>query len=184
MYGVKYRDFQASWFETRELLEYSLKSNSAYCFCCRHFSSSNAKHEYAFTHTGYSNWKAALDKDKGFQKHASSSSHLQAFAVWKERQKRSNESCKISTLLNETQIERNRYYIKSVIEIIQFLVINELPLRGSTHGSSKCLQDETDEEPCGLFLKLFQYTVERRKTAGDHKDSSSECYLHVFTVSE
>ena len=161
LYGVKYRDFQASWFETREWLEYSLKSNSAYCFCCRHFSSSNAKHEYAFTHTGYSNWKAALDKDKGFQKHASSSSHLQAFAVWKERQKRSNESCKISTLLNETQIERNRYYIKSVIEIIQFLVINELPLRGSTHGSSKCLQDETDEEPCGLFLKLFQYTLSK-----------------------
>ena len=36
----------------------------------------------------------------------------------------------VSTLVNENQLEKNRYYIKSVLEVIQFLCVNELPVRG------------------------------------------------------
>ena len=48
------------------------------------------------------------------------------------------------------QIERNRFYVRSVVEVIQFLVVNELPLRGSS---------ETGQTSTGLFQHLYEYSV-------------------------
>jgi hypothetical protein len=40
--------------------------------------------------------------------------------------------------------ERNRYYVRSIVEVLQFLIVNEQPMRG-------------DSDLDGLFQKLFHF---------------------------
>lgn len=64
----------------REWLEYSEQADSAFCFPCWKFGGSDS----VFTSTGFSNWKHATDKAKGFYRHANSKEHLAFMAIWKE----------------------------------------------------------------------------------------------------
>ena len=80
-YGAKQRDFQSTWYSGRPWLEFSVALEAAFCYCCRHFSNRMDPH---FTVTGFSNWQHALEKNKGFSKHAASIVHMQAMAAWKE----------------------------------------------------------------------------------------------------
>lgn len=95
--------------------------------------------------------KKALEKDAGFQKHASSLPHIRSMSAWQEQQRRAESGESIAHLLGQTQIEKNRYYVKSIGEAVQFLAVNELSLRGHNH--------EGGEE--GLFIKFFEYTVKK-----------------------
>lgn len=58
-------------------------------------------------------------------------------------------------------VEKNRYYIKSIAEIIQFLVVNELALRGH-------FNIENYEER-GLFKNLFEYTLRKDKYLSEYQ---------------
>ena len=61
----------------------------------------------------------------------------------------------IANLLGPTQIEKkNRYYIKSIGEVVKMLAVNELPLRGSLESP----HDDQDVS-AGLLLKLVEYTL-------------------------
>ena len=60
----------------------------------------------------------------------------------------------IANLLGPTQIEKNRYYIKSIGEVVKFLAVNELLLRGSLEST----HDDQDVS-AGLFLKRVEYTL-------------------------
>ena len=75
-------------------------------------------------------WK----KNKGSNKHEASSMHVKALSLWKEQQIRISTNQTVSTLVDDNQLVKNRYYVKSIAQVIQFLCINELPLRG--HKSS------------------------------------------------
>lgn len=50
-FGLQKRSFQPSWFQTFAWLEYSQKTDSAYCFACRVFGK-NLKHD-VFVSSGY-----------------------------------------------------------------------------------------------------------------------------------
>ena len=50
----------------------------------------------AFRKNGFSNWKKAMEKKKGFQKHESSDSHMEAVARYV-----SNEALKIGSFSND-----------------------------------------------------------------------------------
>ncbi len=63
--------FVSSSFQ-RERLEYSEYADSAYSFLRRKFGGSDS----VLTSTGFSNWKHATDKVKGFYRHANSKEHL------------------------------------------------------------------------------------------------------------
>lgn len=69
-----------------------------------------------------------------------------------ERKRVNNEE--ITTVLNESVLEKRRYYFKSIVETILFVVKNELPLRGNWN-------DDDDEVELGLFQNLFKYTLEK-----------------------
>lgn len=58
-------------------------------------------------------------------------------------------------------VGENRYYIKSVVEVIQFFMYT----RGDGKSRAGCLNtsNESRGEPPGLFMKLFQYTLSRDK---------------------
>lgn len=51
--------------------------------------------------------------------------------------------------------EKHCYYAKSVIEVIQFLVVNETALR-----ENYIIEEHAER---GLFVKLFEYTLKKDK---------------------
>ena len=54
-------------------------------------------------------------------------------------------------LVSSKVIENNRYYIRSIAEVIQFLALNELSL------CRDC--DKTEGKEMGHFVNLFEYTL-------------------------
>lgn len=150
-FGQALRCFNAGN-QSRPWLEYSLLRDASFCFPCRKFSVSNSERDDAFTKVGYTNWKKALIKNSGFQKHASGTAHVRAMSAWQEYQCRTETDNTIVHQLGQTHIEKNRYYVKSIGEVIQFLAVNELALRGHHHGGG-------DEE--GLLIRLFDYTLQK-----------------------
>ena len=110
--------------------------------------------ETSFTKEGFRNWKHAVGaKEKGLFKHNVSFLHILAMAKWEEHKKRAETGSSVSTLVNDRQLERNWYYVTSVVKIIQFLASNNLALRGS--------RDKIYQEETGLFSLLLQYTIEK-----------------------
>lgn len=115
--------------------------------------------DVCFTEKGFCNWKTAMEKDRGFGKHASSTAHQKAMQAWMERSSREANSATIRQHLSSSQIERNRYYIKSMAEVVQFLAVNELAFR----GNKECGNDnaESHENVGGLFNKLFEFAMSK-----------------------
>ena len=54
------------------------------------------------------------------------------------------------------QLDRNRYYMSCIMDIVEFLAENQLPLRGSQDAFSAM-----SEGGSGLFLSLFEYTLRK-----------------------
>ena len=91
-------------------------------------------------------------------------------AKWEEHKKRAETGSSVSTLVNDRQLGRNRYYVTSVVKIIQFLASNNVALRGSW--------DKIHQEETGLFLRLLQYTIEKDaklKEAYDTVPNKAKC---------
>ncbi|KAI2645227.1 Zinc finger MYM-type protein 1 [Labeo rohita] len=161
MFGGKKRAFVSSWYINRDWLEYSVKADSAFCFCCRKFNVGTSRVD-AFVNAGYRNWKNANETDRGFHKHQTSKEHLSSYAMWKERERRVSSGKEISTLLNADQLQKNRYYVSSIIDVIGFLVENQLPLRGKLDAF-----DNMSEGGSGLFLSLLDYTIKKDPLLAD-----------------
>ena len=69
---------------------------------------------------------------------------------WKEHYLRKNHMSEVDELVSLVQLDINRYYIGSISDVIKFLVLNELPLPGSSEEYSN-----------GKFLSLLSYTIEK-----------------------
>ncbi|KAL0968294.1 hypothetical protein UPYG_G00264930 [Umbra pygmaea] len=157
VYSGKGRSFVDKWFHNREWLEYSVKADAAFCFCCRMFSVTRKSGTLdAFASVGYRNWKHAMAKDRGFHKHETSKDHMSCYAMWKEREMRRNTGNEVSTLVNADQLRKNRYYVSSLIDVVGFLVENQLPLRGKIDAF-----DDMSEGGSGLFLSMLYYTIQK-----------------------
>ena len=78
------RSFQTAWFERFKWLQYDQRRDAAYCHTYLKALQSgmltSPNSDSAFTKKGFSNWKNAMEKKKGFQKHESSDSHMEAIA--------------------------------------------------------------------------------------------------------
>ncbi len=83
VFGGRERCFSAAWYQSRPWLEYSVERDACFCFPCRVFGVAFSEND-TFVSTGFRNWKAALERDRGLQKHVSSQAHLQASAAWTE----------------------------------------------------------------------------------------------------
>ena len=113
-YSGRERSFQSKWYQHFPWLEYSCQTDAAYCFACRHFSLPNGKNETTFTTLGYSNWKSAMEKDRGFKGHQNSQTHRMAKEAWLTFQSMKTVGG-ISDQLNSVRvkvIEENRSYIQ------------------------------------------------------------------------
>lgn len=156
LFQNKSRSFVSSWYQTNEWLEYSVQTDAAFCYPCRKFNTARGPVDSTFTVRGYRNWKHAVEKDRGFHKHATSKEHLTCVLRWKENERRIDCGKEISTLLNADQLNRNRYYVSALIDVVGFLAENQIPFRGSLDN----FEDMSDGHS-GLFLSLLNYTLKK-----------------------
>ena len=61
-----------------------------------------------------------LNQFLGLFKYNASFLHISAMAKWEEHKKGAETDSSVLTLVNDRQLERNRYYVTSVVKIIQF----------------------------------------------------------------
>ena len=144
------RSFQPAWFDKFSWLHYDVNTDSALCFTCvkalRHKMISSTKGEASFTEKGYQNWKKALAKGKGFQKHESSECHKEA----------TERFCKIPStikgdigemMLTKHALEKlhSRTILLKILRNICYLARQGLPLRGNWKES------ECSEADCNFY---------------------------------
>lgn len=156
-YSSDGRRFNVDWYNRFEWLEYSVSRGAAFCYPCRKYacgSMTENENRKTFTVSGFCNWKRAVgDKEKGLVQHDTSKNHENAMVDWKSRLTRVETNKSVSLMLSSEVLEKRRYYVKSLSEIVQFLAINELAFRGS--------YNITEHEEQGLFNKLFNYTLRK-----------------------
>jgi hypothetical protein len=155
-FGDKNRSFGGTaWYSQFLWLEYSIKQDKCFCYPCQKYTPChNNPSDRVFSMYGFSNWKIAMEKGKGFLRHNIAQSHMVAMQKWKEHSIRTTQGTEINQLLSPLQIEKNRYYLQSIFDVIRFLAVNELAFRGSS-------ENEESTYSTGKFLSLLSYTVEK-----------------------
>ena len=77
--GNTERRFSYKWFRLHEWLEYSVSTDSAFCYCCRHFTITPQHwHKDAFTQSGFRAWNRCSGSDprnNAFLQHKNSEDH-------------------------------------------------------------------------------------------------------------
>ena len=134
--STKKRSFQPVWFEQRPWLHYVEKTDMVLCFTCvkaiQNNMLSSTKADPQFTRIGYSNWKNAMDKKKGFEKHALSESHKEAVA--RVITAPATTTGDVGELLSEKHAKEkaiNRKILLTILSNVRFLARQALPLRGN-----------------------------------------------------
>ncbi|KRZ51905.1 hypothetical protein T02_8760, partial [Trichinella nativa] len=97
--------------------------------------------------SGYRKWKCAFDKSNGFARHEMSTAHILHV----------KENRETSSLVNEKQLFKNRYYDTVIFDVVKFLASNELSFRVDDESYSVY-----SSETCSsfrLFLRLFEFTL-------------------------
>ena len=94
--------------------------------------------------------------DRGFFKHSASKKHLACYSTWKEKIKSFKMNKKTTSLVNTEAIKTNCYYFSILINIVAFLAILQLALRGKIDAF-----ESKDERGNGLFFSLFNYTFKK-----------------------
>ena len=95
--------------------------------------------------------------------HAVAKVHLDAMESWVEHDSRILTDKTVGQQLNSEQLERNRYYVKGVAEVVQFLAVNELGFRGDTATPNCDLEEDTCDvlNVNGMFGHLFEFAMKK-----------------------
>ncbi|XP_055306570.1 uncharacterized protein LOC129570872, partial [Sitodiplosis mosellana] len=116
------RSFQLQWINRYNWIEYSISRDAIFCFICRQFGEHSQ--EQTFTTIGFNKWRTALSDGKGLVRHNASAGHMTATARYAEKLIRTEMGKSVSELLNPSVLEKRHYYVRSIVEIIVFLVSN------------------------------------------------------------
>lgn len=146
------RSFNPDWLTKFKWLEYSVSKDAAYCFPCRAFDITGSN-EPTFVSKGFTSWKKALNKDGGFYKHETSNKHLNAMKSWHEKIQRVNNNTDVTEILCNTTLAKRRFYMQNIIDVLKFLIQNEVAIRGSW--------DMENHREDGIFRNLFEFQMER-----------------------
>lgn len=110
------RRFSSKYLKEFVWLEYSLSKDATFCYACRQFSAALDKSN-VFKYNGFSNWKTALEKNKGFTRHQDSTVHLNSMAKWAEALNRQKTNTSVIELASGNVLEYRRNYVKKIIEV-------------------------------------------------------------------
>ena len=142
--GGRKRSFQPSWFDRWTWLHYVTSLDSAFCFVCiKSFINGTltcSKKETSFLSRGFKNWKKAFEC---FSQHEKSDCHQEAID---RKFKLKTEVKDVGELLlsqhKETKSKNRQNFIK-IIDAIQYLARQGIPLRGD--------DEEKDSNLCQLL---------------------------------
>ncbi|CAF1489142.1 unnamed protein product [Adineta ricciae] len=163
------RSFQPQWFSMFTWIEYSTERNSVFCFYCRHFVSGNLNSRNqsdSFVTCGYDNWKLALVKERGFSKHASTATHIQASANYQEYVARSEHQMAVTNVLDHgriLQIQKNRERLMKIASTLHFCSRQMIAFCGH----------EENELNCGNFIELLKLMSSRDPVVQSILENSS-----------
>ncbi len=107
--------------------EYSVKADALLCFACRKFRTGTGASDSTFRTSGFRDWKHT-----GLEKHARSKKHIACMALWMDKEHRSQKGLEISTLVNTDQLQQNRYYLSSIVDMIEFLCTNHKQIENNS----------------------------------------------------
>ena len=128
------RRFKKEWFEKYTWLHYDELNDRAFCHTCvcaynmGHMTSANDTLEQTFISTGYTNWKDALVKKRGFAAHEQSKSHQHAVLCTVTLPRTTAD---VGELLNETLAKEKsiaREVLLKILSNIRFLARQALPM--------------------------------------------------------
>ncbi|CAF3478552.1 unnamed protein product [Rotaria socialis] len=148
------RSFQSQWYQNRPWLEYSIKNDSAYCYCCRHFGESvqtKCFQSDAFT-TGFNAWRRALEKDRGFDKHVKSILHITAAKNYDGYKNRLQSNTSVINLLDKSRtelIKQNRAKLMKICSTILLCARQMIALRGHVENE--------ESRNRGNFIEILQW---------------------------
>ena len=141
-YSNRARSFNPAWYDTYDWLEYSVKLDACFCYPCRLFgsqsSSFSSRPESAFTTNGFKDWKHATGKNGILNGHNNCITHKQSVIAWKQFQLNAKQGTSISEQLENTRaevIQKNRHYLKTIIEVLLLCSKQEIALRGHRESS-------------------------------------------------
>lgn len=145
--GSRERCLQPTWYDSFSWLEYFENVDACLCYPCRIFAKDAVK-EKTFIKAGFSNWKTAMETDRGFNKHQKSDVHIRAMASWKEREYRESRG---QTVRNLIQLNpEHKIWLKTVFNTTKYLVANGMPFRGDEEKT-----DFNEQVSGGLYLNTF-----------------------------
>ena len=99
---------------------------ACYCYSCLLGSGPGSKCEKTFTLMGFKDWKHATGKGSVLSKHDTSCVHRKSVISWNQYKINPERKTSISDRLGtcrSQQITQNRYYIKTLAEIILLLYV-------------------------------------------------------------
>ena len=140
-FSGKARSFNPEWFRQYPWLEYSISKDAAYCYACRFFSLSTAagtsRPEKVFTIARFRDWKHATGVKGILTTHNNSLSHKSSIVAWEQFKSTLNTGSVAEQLGSNRaqQIQRNRYYIKTVAEVLLLCSKQEIAFRGHDESS-------------------------------------------------
>ncbi|XP_076061759.1 uncharacterized protein LOC143037434 isoform X1 [Oratosquilla oratoria] len=121
------RDFNPNLFKKYPWTSFDTATKSIICFPCEKF-----LFDYSFT---FSNWK----KPERLAKHASSRNHSMAMSKWIQSKVHHNRESSVLTQLDTAHrdmVEKNRAYLKVIIESILYTAQQNIPQRGHIEDRS------------------------------------------------
>ena len=141
-YGNQYRSVQSIWFSEYPWLHYDEKKDSLFCYICSNQylkgNLASAKNtEQAFISNGFSNWKKALLK---FKDHQTSECHKLAVDCEIVLPKTNHNIIDASNSNAQDVRTQNRHCLAKVIESLQYLARQGIPIRGNEDEDSNFIQ--------------------------------------------
>lgn len=136
--GGKQRSFNSEWYKSYSWLEYSVKSDAAFCYPCRLFTTGEGRSHNTFTEAGFRDWKHATGKGGILTIHDKCSTHVSAMQAWLQYKLNAERHTSIAQRMesNRAQIvSNNRHYLKAVIEVLLLCAHQEITLRGHRESS-------------------------------------------------
>lgn len=141
----KSRNIKKFWCSNFQQFENSVRKDMTFCYSCQLFCQKKFRYGIeSFAAQGISNWKKTLEK---FRKHEKSKMHLKSLQFWREYQF-CDEAVNDHLSVHSGHIERNKKYLKLIIENILFLGKQSLPLKENDQSISSVNK--------GNFLELLE----------------------------
>ena len=138
-FGNRERRCQHQWFEDYNWLHYDEKKDCVFCYICmKHHKKMSAEHnkDLAYISNGFKSWKKA---PKCFSDHEKTKCHAAALTYEVTVPKCQDVSEMTSTIVQQ-QREKERHYLKMIMESLQYLERQGIPLRGKEDGNDNFTQ--------------------------------------------